>query len=626
MRRRPAEARIPPSAALLRVVPTALLLALALALAWRERGSIVAADWLLYAILAGFLLATVVLFGEGFPRPSRLALAAVTGLSGLAAWTALSLTWSPVPSLARDEALLITLYAVALITPALTLRSDGERVVALAAVVLGLGAAAIATGAVLAFGESPQEHFRGGRLYFPITYVNAEAALALVGVWPALALAARRDGSPAWRATGLAAAVACLGVWFLTQSAGGGVALVASAVIVLAVARERLRLLVPAALAGGLAALAARPLTEPYRADGLDLENALRDAGKALLLVTVAAAVVGVAYALADRRVSLSHRTRHLVGRAALVAVLVGALSGAAAFVAVTGDPSGFVQERWDALGKDPELESESSHFASYGSERPDIWRVALTAFREHPAAGVGARGFGTVYSELGRTEKHPERAHSLPLDVLAETGLVGIALLALGIMPLLAIAIRSRATPWGVAALGGGSYWLAHAAGDWLWTVPSLGLSFFLLLGIAASNDDGDRRELGRRTTIAAGAAVAAVALLAFAPPWLSARFTEHALRSGDPGGLRLARRLDPLSISPYLAQSALAESPAEAIPPLRRALEREPRSAPLHLLLSNQYRAAGRTADARAELLIARRLDPHSEWARTQLELLDG
>jgi len=612
------------------VVPIAVVLALVLALAWRERGSIVAADWLPYAILLGCLLSTVVLFGEGIPRPSRLTLAAFTGLSALAAWTALSLIWSPVPSLARDEALLITLYAFAVITPPLILRSDGERLLALAAVVFALGAVAVATGAVLVLGESPQDHFRGGRLYFPITYVNAEAALALVGVWPALALAARRDGAPPLRAAGLAAAVACLAVWLLTQSAGGGVALVGSAVVVLAVARERLRLLVPAALAAALVVLAARPLTAPYNAAALDLESAIRDAGTTLLLITAAAFVVGLVYALVDRRLSMSPRVRRLVGRAALVVSLLGALGAAAAFVTLVGSPTEFAQERWDDFGADPEVESESSHFVSYGSERPDIWSVALTAFREHPAAGVGGRGFGTVYAEIGDTDEHPERAHSLPLDVLAETGIVGIALLALGLVPLLAIAVRSCGTPWGVAALGGGSYWFAHAAGDWLWTVPSLGLSVFLLLGIAASNGGGGRvpasRTLGRRTTIAAGAAAAAVTLLAFAPPWVSARVTEHALRTRDPDGLGLARRLDPLSISPYLAQSALAGSPRTAIPPLRRALEREPRSAPLYLLLANQYRAASRPADARAQLLIARRLDPHSEWARTQLEQLDG
>ncbi len=610
------------------MAPTALLLTFVLALAWWERGSIVASDWLPYALLAGCLLLTIVVFGAGVHRSSRLALAAFAGLSGFAAWTALSLVWSPVPALARDEALLITLYGFALATPVLTLRNDRDRTLALGVVVLGVGAAAVATGTALAFGASPEEHFRGGRLYFPITYVNAQAALSLVAVWPAVALAARREGSLAARAAGLAATVAVLAVWLLTQSAGGGVALLVSAAVVFAVARDRLRLLVPAAIASGLAALAATTLTEPYRASGAGLENAVRDAGKALLLATVAAAVCGVAYAIADRRLTVSPAAGRLLGRSALAAVLAAVVTGAVAFIAIEGDPRAFARDRWEQFSQDPEVDARGTHFASFGSERPDFWRVALTTFQEHPVAGVGARGFGTVYRQLGRSDENPERAHSLPLDVLSETGLVGLFLLGLAIVPLLIVAVRGRASVWGVAALGAGSYWLVHASGDWLFTVPSLGITLFLILGIAASSaaDPESPRVLRGRARFALGAAIAGLILLAFVPTWLSARLTEHALRTGDPAGLRLARRLDPLSTSPYLAQSALAGRPAEAIQALRRALELEPRSAPLHLLLANAYEDAGQLDAARRELDDALRLHPRSNWARTQRARLEG
>src|SRR5581483_868685 len=87
-------------------------------------------------------------------------------LAAYAAFCALSLTWAPLPSLARDEALLVLFYVVA----------------------LAVGLASLRT---------PDDLFLGGRLDFPITYVNAQAAMLLTGFWPAIVVAARRS-APAW--------------------------------------------------------------------------------------------------------------------------------------------------------------------------------------------------------------------------------------------------------------------------------------------------------------------------------------------------------------------------------------------------------------------------------------------
>jgi len=595
---------------LLRVAPTTALLGAAAVLAWFERGSIGAADWLPAALFAGLLVATL-LVAKSVYKLSYLPLAAIAAFSGLALWTALSIAWSPVPSLARDEALLVSLYAFVLATPALTLKLTADRITALAVVALGLGAVAVGTGLALAFGSAPSVHFREGRLYFPITYVNAQAAFALVGFWPAILLAARRDGALVVRATSVGAAAAMAAVWLLTQSAGAAVALGVSAIVVLAVAPDRLRVAIPAGLVAGLAAVAARPLTGPFRASSAELESAVRDGGTAVLAIALAGLAVGIAYVLLDRRIRLSPRTHRLLARAAAAMVAVTVAAGAVAFLATAGDPRAYAKERWEAFSEDPAEEAKGSHFTSFGSERPDFWRVALDAFQEHPVAGIGARGFGTEYRLEGRSDEHPERAHSLPLDLLAETGIVGLLLFALGLVPLLVHAVRVRAQPWGVAALGASSYWLVHAAGDWLWTVPAAGIPLFLVLGIAAS---GDRPALGSRVSLAVGVVAAFVALLAFLPPWLAARYTEGALRSQDPAGLARARQLDPLAVEPLLAESALADGPAHAIPPLERAVRREPRSAPLRVLLARAYAAGGRPGAARRELEVAKRFDPRS------------
>ena len=125
-----------------RVVPTAALAACAWALTWVATGSIDASDWLPYALFAG-LLAAVVLFAGAAPRLRTRELVALGALVALAGWEALSLTWSAVPSLARDEALVTLFYAVALLVPLATLRTAADRLYASACVAAASGLLAL---------------------------------------------------------------------------------------------------------------------------------------------------------------------------------------------------------------------------------------------------------------------------------------------------------------------------------------------------------------------------------------------------------------------------------------------------------------------------------------------------
>ncbi|MDP8911836.1 MAG: hypothetical protein M3M94_07215, partial [Actinomycetota bacterium] len=105
-----------------RALPTALLVATSLWLAWFEYGSIAAADWLPFALLAALVLAGVLVSG-GATRPTRAGVVAIASLLALALWATVSLSWSPVPQLARDEGLLTAFYVVALAVPLVTLRT-----------------------------------------------------------------------------------------------------------------------------------------------------------------------------------------------------------------------------------------------------------------------------------------------------------------------------------------------------------------------------------------------------------------------------------------------------------------------------------------------------------------------
>src|SRR5919198_5515530 len=247
-----------------RVLPTAGLAAGAWGLAWLATGSTASPDWLPYAFLAGLLLAVVLVSGAA-GRPSARELWALAALVALAGWTAISIAWSAVPHLARDEALMTLFYGLAFLVPLLTLRTAGDRLFASAAVATSSGILAVGVGIVLRFGSDQSDHFYSGRLSFPISYPNAEAATFLIGFWPAIVVAAQRGRSVMTRALALAAAAAIASGWLTAQSKGGVAAIAVSAALLFALSPLRLRLPPPPVIAVVLTAAVYRPLTAPFR-------------------------------------------------------------------------------------------------------------------------------------------------------------------------------------------------------------------------------------------------------------------------------------------------------------------------------------------------------------------------
>jgi O-Antigen ligase len=607
----------------LSLVPTAATSAFAFALAWREQGSILAADWLPYALGAGLLVAAVLASGAAL-RPRAACLAALGALAALAAWTALSASWSPVPALARDEALLVFFYGLALAVPLLTLRSEADRVAAIAIVAAACVALLVITCVRLLATDDLEGHYWDGRLASPVGYPGALAAILLVSFWPAAALAAGRRTPIALRTLAFAGAVVLLAGLLMTQSRAGAVALAVSAIVVFALAPARLRLLVPVAAAGVLAGSAYYPLTDPFQAEGAELESAISDAAAWALVLSVAGVFAGLVYALADRRLAVPPRAVRVAGVAALTVLVLGAAGGVGAFAATVDTPVDYVGDRWDDFKRQPETKTGSSHLVSIGSNRYDFWRVALGEFREHPLAGAGARSFGHAYLRHSRTEETPRRSHSLGLDLLGETGLVGLALALAAFVPLAWIVVsRARSDLLAAGVLGAVAYWVIHASGDWTWTFPACGLPFFLLFGAGAAG--GENHRIPARAALAGGVALAAASLLLFAPPWLSSRYTARALEqtaAAATDDLRWARRLDPLSIGPLVAEAEHASSPERAVIPLRRAVEREPESVGPRYLLGLAYLDAGRSEAAQRELREALRLSPRSEAVRQALQ----
>jgi hypothetical protein len=570
-----------------------------------------------YAIAAALLVAGLLLSGQAV-RPTAPAIGCLVGLLLLAGWDALSLRWSATPALARDEALLVVFYALVFMVPVLVLRSEGDRRAAMSLVVAGLVTVTLATFVYLLVTGRPGDYYEYGRLTFPISYANAQAAFFLLGFWPCVALAARRAFHPVLRGAAIGGATALLAGWLMTQSKGGLFALVVSAIAFFALTPERLRAVLPALIPAVFVAGAYEPLTRPFRerADA-DFAGAIRTASWAALALAGLAAALGFAYALADRRITVPPRTQR--GLSLALATVVGAVLVAlpVTFFAEVDRPGHVLEEKWRSFKTAPKHEAGSSHLTSLGSNRYDFWRVELNDTRRHPVAGIGARGFASSYLQHGRSAETPARGHSLLLDTLSETGIVGLVLVVAALaFPLVGAARRSRRSGLLAGLAAAGAYGTAHMSVDWIWTFPAVGASLFLLLGIANAGGEERGRQLllPARAAIPLGLAALVLAIGAYAPPWISARLTTAAARNPSDAvtDLRWARRLDALSVEPLTAEASLAGSPKAALRPLRKALAQQPRDASLHYRLGRALLRSGRRQEARAELLAAQRLDP--------------
>jgi O-antigen ligase len=621
----PADQRL---AALGRCIPIGILVLAATAgLAWHEHGSPNAKDWLKYGLLAGLTIVGALLSGRA-TRPRPPALLALASLGGLAILATISITYTAVPNLARDEALLTLFYAAVFAVPALMLRTREDRTYATGVIVLGSSGLAVCAALALVTRAHPEFLFYGGRLNFPITYPNGQAAAMLIGYWPALALASRRSGAVWLRALALAGATATLCGWLLTQSKGGAIGLIVSSIVVFAVSQRRLRLLLPFAFTAVLAAIGAVPLTAPIRTSSTAaLRSAIHHGGVVLLLLTLVGLGIGLVYALVDRKLDLSEPTRVLLGRLALVGVVLALIGGPGYFFATHEGPGAFASNQWHAFKHQPTAERSGTHLLTLGSNRYDFWRVALSDFAHHPVLGIGSRGFGPSYLQSGHSMETPARAHSLPLDTLAELGLAGFLLLLLVFSPpFAAVARRARTELSAAGVLAGCVYFVAHSFVDWIWTIPAVGVLAILLLSVAASfAPPGDGRPFSRRFSFATAGAILLLSLIAFVPSWLAANYAQRAAKGGVglQSDIDWSKRLDPLAIEPYVAQARWSGNLENALVPLRQAVALQPRSVAARYLYGIDLLKVGRLAEAHDQLFVAWQLSPRDPYVNAALKL---
>ncbi len=438
----------------------------------------------LIAATLAWLAAAAVLLLDPRPLPrSRAGRVALAGLAAFVAWSALSLTWSPLldPGLADVErsALYLAAFLIACwaLTGAATARAVEPSLLAGVAVVC---AYALATRLLPGVVDAEPGFRAGSRLDQPLTYWNATGALASMGLMLAI-----HSASDARRGTRLRVAamalVPALGLMlFLTVSRGAHIAAIAGAGVLVFIARTRRAL--DAALLGvalvtltaGLAALFPG-VVELDGGTGTRERQGLAVLGLLLLVCAAAAACQAALVRLEARGLTWTGvlvRRRALAVTAAAVALAVVAL-GVSAFAGGDVKPAPRNQ-----LSQGPE------RFRTLETNRWRYWRVAFDSFAEHPLGGSGIHGFAADWLERRDIGEGVQDAHSLYIETLTELGLPGLLFLALFLGGAGVALWRAGEPGWAAAS----AVWAIHAAVDWDWEMPALTLIFIALAAAATA------------------------------------------------------------------------------------------------------------------------------------------
>jgi O-antigen ligase len=551
-------------------------------------------------VTAVLLVAAVVLRPEPLPR---VGLVLVVGLGTFAAWSLASGWWAESSASAAVEGQRWALYAMVVGLALVLARSERERTVLLSAMVVG-GLLATGVLTIHLLGDSGAERFFARRLSYPVGYINGQAAAFGLLLWPCVAWA-ERGRNVVLRGAAAGGACVLLGLLLLTQSRGGALALAGTVVLVVALVPGRVRRAWLLVVVGAGVAVVAGPLVDLYGAAPITTPPAAGEIRDALIPLLAAAVAVGAIWGGLTSAPLRSTWAQPSLQRAGAVILCAGALCGLLGALVVVGDPIGRVDRAADQFTSlDNNYAPGDSRLLSGSGNRYDYWRVAADVFGDHPLAGVGAGNYPRSWFALRHTEENVRQPHSLWFQTAAETGLVGLLLIAGALGAALAGVGRAawrasgeREALLAVAGLGTFTWWLLQTSVDWLHLLPGLTcvalVSAVVVLpsrrpGAAAAATDGPAPSRPLALT------AAVVVLVCFAAAGVG-RTTLATFLLDD-------------------ARDAVAQDPQKAIDRSRSALALRPGDVNALVVEAAAAARAGDYRAARGALLEATDLEPHN------------
>jgi tetratricopeptide (TPR) repeat protein len=277
----------------------------------------------------------------------------------------------------------------------------------------------------------------------------------------------------------------------------------------------------------------------------------------------------------------------------------------------------------------------ESARLTSLSSNNRWVWwNEAWEAFRGEPILGTGASSFPVVHRLLREDQLTVTTPHSAPVQLLAETGVIGavlgISAAALALVALLrAVGRRSGLERAAAAALFAGiAAYAVHSLVDFPQDFVAVSAPALAATGVLLG---GPSRGAPRRASLvwlAPAALLGAAAIVSLAGPWLAARRVsetyallsagqqEEALRAAES-----ARGLNPLALDASFAE-ARAHAVLGDIEAARAVLVDAVRRHPLNSEAWTELGVLESTVPGREEVAArylerARELDPRGRAA---------
>src|SRR6185503_6359878 len=413
------------------------------------------------------IAAAAIAAGGGLPVPRGAGAVALGLLAALIAWVGLTMWWSIAPDLSWAAFDRLLVYGAIGLLGLLAARAPQPARTAAAglAVLLGLVLAWALLGKVIP--SLFPDGARVARLRNPVGYWNSLALVAATAVPFGLWAACSRRFHPAVRASGALLVYLAELVVVLTYSRAGIAVAAMAALAWLAIERDRL--------------VALWAFSRPALTDDLQpYSDRVNDGAWFGVLLSVGAAVVCV-LAYFGARIEPTPERRRSLTRA--LGVLVA--------VVVVVSKRGQILDEFRGA-KSAEVSQNPNRLADLSSSnRWRWWQEAWQLFTEAPAGGKGAATFEIARRGIRNGSIVTTEPHDLPLQFLAETGIVGFLLLLglIGTGAAAAVTAVRRVEPpertaAAALALAAGAFVL-HSLVDIHWEFVAVGAPAFFSLGV---------------------------------------------------------------------------------------------------------------------------------------------
>lgn len=268
-----------------------------------------------------------------------------------------------------------------------------------------------------------------------------------------------------------------------------------------------------------------------------------------------------------ERRWNPSRRLENLYAKGVMLSSVLCALAA----LALVGSPTKALDRVWvDFQAPQPPTTADLNArlFSASSDERIDLWRGALEEFETHPVLGGGAGSFNAYWLEHRNIPIYVRDAHNLYLQSAAETGIIGLVVVAATLLLPLTRLPSARKRPLCPFIAATYIAYLIHVSVDWDWQVPAVTLPALLAAIALCENGSECGLVVSRRRWLSLTAPV--VLLTAGAVGLMGNRAASAALselESGHPAGAadaaKQAARWEPWSAEPWkiIAQAEEAQ-----------------------------------------------------------------